>query len=149
MSVVDLPSIRSYWSNNMGNHVIKNEITGNIFEKIVHFLRLINSKLTCCSDRLYKIRPLIEVFRINFISIPLEECPSVDEQICATKKAHYLEQFVPRKLHNWSYKLFGTSCFAYGFEVYSGQYDSDVKQPDLGACANIVVRLVRKISDGC
>lgn len=55
----------------------------------------------------------------------------------------------PRK---WDFKLFvlcGTDGFAYRFEVYSGKENNDSKrmnnEPDLGACANVVVRLSRII----
>lgn len=84
MSVVHLPSVRSYWSNNMGNRIIKNTMTVNRFEKIKHFLHFNNNKLNFGLDRLYKIRPLIETLRKFFISIPLEECLSVDD-LCNEK----------------------------------------------------------------
>lgn len=56
------------------------------------------------------------------------------------------------KPHKWGYKLFilaGVSGFTYNIEIYSGQEnDSQLRpsrEPDLGASANIVVRLSRII----
>jgi len=56
------------------------------------------------------------------------------------------------KPHKWGYKLFvmaGVSGFAYNFEIYSGQENnSELRlpcEPDIGASANVVVRLARII----
>jgi len=157
MSVHKNPSIRSYWSSNIGNTVIKNTMPVNVFEKIKQFLHFNdNSQLIPFNrpghDRLYRIRPLLETLNKKFQSVPLEECLSIDEQLCSTKTKHYLKQYIPMKPHKWGYKLFvmaGVSGFAYNVEIYSGQENnSDLRlpcEPDIGASANVVVRLARII----
>lgn len=59
---------------------------------------------------------------------------------------------MPNKPNKWGYKLFvlsGASGFAYNFELFSGQENNAewrfVTKPDLGASANVVVRLSRVI----
>jgi hypothetical protein len=67
--------------------------------------------------------------------------------MCATKVRHFMKQYMPIKPHKWGFQLFvlaGVSGFAYRFEIYSGQENLFPRQndePDLGASANIVVRL--------
>lgn len=45
-------------------------------------------------DRLYKIRTVVETLKNRFRTILLEECLSIDEQLCSTKARHYLNCFL-------------------------------------------------------
>ncbi|KAL4136164.1 hypothetical protein QTP88_007728 [Uroleucon formosanum] len=99
-------------------------------------------------DRLFRIRTVLETLKKRFQTVPLEESLSVDEQLCATKGRHFMKQYMPMKSHKWGYKLFILACvsgFAYNIEIYSGQENDPqyrlTNEPDLGASANIVVRL--------
>ncbi len=161
MSHIGMPSIRDYWSNQYGNQKIMNAMTGKKFEQIRRVLHFApNDEFVPTGvdghDRLFKIRPIMQELKKNFQSIPLEECLSIDEQICPTKKNSFLKQYMPSKLHKWGFKFFvlsGVSGFAYDFEIYTGQ-ENDPKfrrshEPDLGAAANVVVRLSRTIPDSC
>ena len=51
------------------------------------------------SDRLYKIRPLIEALNKNFKKVLFEEHLSVDEQICSTKARSALKPYLLDKPH--------------------------------------------------
>lgn len=154
MSVVRNPSVRSYWSDIIGNNVIKECMPINRFEKIREFLHFNdNSKFLPRDhpehDRLHKLRPLITQLQCRYSSVPKECCLSVDEQVCATKARHFLKQYLPKKPHKWGFKFFiicGVSGFAYNFEIYSGQENVvQDNEPDLGRSSNIVVRLCRQI----
>ncbi|XP_037826738.1 piggyBac transposable element-derived protein 3-like [Lucilia sericata] len=100
-------------------------------------------------DRLYKIRPVITALNRNFKKVPMRARLCVDEQICATKIKHYLKQYMPDKPHPWGDKLFllcDDSGFCYSFEIYSGDDDHrEENEPNLGASANVVVRLARSV----
>ncbi|KAJ8881554.1 hypothetical protein PR048_018036 [Dryococelus australis] len=84
-------------------------------------------------DRLVKIRPIIELLRDRFTSVPVEESVSVDEHMCSTKARSYLKH--------------GISGYAYNFEVFTGDENRvdnrNVSEEDPGACGNVVVRLNR------
>jgi hypothetical protein len=80
----------------------------------------------------------------------MEECLSVDEQMCPTKARHFLKQYMPNKPHKWGYKFFvtsGVSGFAYDFEIFSGSENGDLKEgeQDLGSSNNGVIRLSRNV----
>ncbi|XP_050063055.1 piggyBac transposable element-derived protein 3-like [Aphis gossypii] len=83
----------------------------------------------------------------------MEECISLDEQICPTKARSYMKQYLPMKPHKWGYKLFvlcGSSGYAYDFEFYTGNENNSFErlfysEPDFGATGNVVVRLTRSI----
>ncbi|XP_039287948.1 piggyBac transposable element-derived protein 3-like [Nilaparvata lugens] len=154
MSIVKMNNVRNYWSKNIGHPLVMNVMGVNKFEEIKKNLHL-NDNSTALPvtdpnhDRLHKIRPVIDHLRKKFDSVPKEENLSVDEQICATKVRHYMKQYNPMKPHKWGFKVFvlsGISGFAYNFEFYSGQENVVLPgEPDIGASANVVVRLARSV----
>lgn len=157
MSIVRLPNVRCYWKESIGNSTIRETMGVNKFEfirSILHF----NDNFAAIPrgdpghDRLHKLRPVVEALRSKFKSISLEEMLCVDEQMCATKAKNYLRQYLPKKPHKWGYKIYvlsGVSGFAYDIEIYTGQENDEalrpMGEPDLGSCANVVVRLSRCI----
>ncbi|XP_068086621.1 piggyBac transposable element-derived protein 3-like [Anabrus simplex] len=155
MSIVHLPNVRSYWKETIGSSIVKETMPVNVFETIRRYLHFNDSLLAVPAGepghgRLYKLRPVIDSLNEKFRSIPLEESLSVDEQLCPTKGRSYLKQFLPMKPRKWGYKLFvlsGVSGFAYNVEIYTGQENREdcrpAGEPDLGASANVVVRLCR------
>ncbi|XP_039278703.1 piggyBac transposable element-derived protein 4-like [Nilaparvata lugens] len=133
-----------------------------LFESIRRYLHFNNNETAVAPnvvghDRLHKIRPILDHLNVKFSEVPLEESLSIDEQMCATKARHFLKMYMPGKPHKWGYKLFilaGVSGFAYKAEIYSGLENdpllrAQLGEPDLGACANIVMRLVRDIPRNC
>ncbi|XP_049798265.1 piggyBac transposable element-derived protein 4-like [Schistocerca nitens] len=155
MSIVHVPNTRDYWGEVTGTHLIKTTMTVNQYEQIRKFLHFNDNSAMIPRgekghDRLFKIRPIIELMRSRFQTIPVEECVSVDEQICSTKARSYLKQYMPNKPHKYRYKLFvisGISGYAYDFEIFTGDENEPEKrvtgEEDLGASANVVVRLSR------
>ncbi|XP_055914246.1 piggyBac transposable element-derived protein 3-like [Eupeodes corollae] len=153
-SVVRILNVRNYWSDKMGITIIKETMPLKKFERLrqtFHFND--NSKMLPYtqpgSDRLYKVRPLIEKLNKRFSTVVLERYLAVDEQMCSTKARSILKQYMPAKPHKWGFKLFilcGVSGFGYNFEIYSGQENIlEEGEPQLGASSNIVMRLARKI----
>lgn len=158
MSLVRLPNTRYYWTPDIGIDVVANSMTVNRFEKIRQYLHFNDNdqhlpRDHSNHDRLHKIRPIITHLKAKCSTVPLEAHLSVDEQLCSTKVHHYMKQYLPMKPHKWGFKLFvlcGVSGYAYDFEIYSGQENNDKQridagEPDLGAAANVVVRLARSI----
>ena len=105
----------------------------NRFEKIREMLHFNdNTKMLpkdhADHDRLHKLKPVIDFLNKTFQTVPFEKCLSVDEQMCATKARHYMKQYMPLKPHKWGYKLYvlsGVTGYAYQFEIYSGQENSE------------------------
>lgn len=56
--------------------------------------------------QLFKIQPIINHLNSKFNSITMEECLSVNEQLCATKARNYLKQYLRDKPNSWGLKLF-------------------------------------------
>lgn len=153
MSVIQLPSTRSYWNNSMEIPNISRAMTCNRFEEIKRFLHFNDNNLQVLHgqpgyDKLFKIRPLLNKIRERLLIIPKEEHMAVDEQIIPTKARSSLKQYNPKKPHKWGYKVFvlsGVSGFSYDFDFYCGTTILADEQPDLGASSNVVVKLSETI----
>lgn len=155
MSIIHLPNSRSFWNPIIGNRIIQDTMSLNKFELIKQFLHFNDNTKMLPSDhenhdRLYKLRPFLNYLKRKFQTISLEENLSIDEQLCPTKARSFLKQYLPLKPHKWGYKIFvlsGISGFMYNFEVYTGLENNSEKrlstEPNLGACANVVLRLSR------
>ena len=149
MSLVRLSSIRNYWSSEFRVDQVADTMTLNRFEDIKRFLHFSDNSVEG-SDKIKKIRPLVEKLRERYKTVPKEEHLSVDEQIVPIKGRSCLRQHNPRKPHKWGYKVWvlcGASGFAYDFEIYTGKSDNTLLdgEEDCGASGNVVVRLSRSI----
>lgn len=157
MSVIQIPNNRRYWTPIVGNKLIQETMSVNRFEKIKSMLHFNDNNEVIPRenpkhDRLFKIRPVVKHLVEKFMSVPFENCLSVDEQLCSTKCKSYLKQYLPMKPNKWGFKLYvlaGVSGYNYNFEIYTGQENNlQYRLPeerDLGACANIVIRLLRPV----
>lgn len=129
MSVEQFPSVRSYWHSKFGYDPVKSAMPVNRIEMIRSYLHFNDNNKHLPRDhsdhdRLHKNRPVIEQLNTTFSSVAIDQRLSIDEQMCSTKIAHFLKQYLPNKPHKWGYKLFvlcNLMGYAYRFEVYSGQ----------------------------
>lgn len=157
-SVIQIPCIRRYWHPTLGNSIVQGTMSINRFETIRRYMHFANSedelpKEHPDCDRAYKIRNLMEKLKVNFQKVPLEEHLSVDEQICSSKARVYFKQYMPLKPKKWGFKFFplcgAKSGYVYNFELYTGNENNPKfrlsNEKDLGACANVVVRLLRDV----
>lgn len=90
MSIVRMPNVKMYWSDNISFAPIQDIMSSKRFQllrQLLHFND--NSQMLpydqVDSDHLYKIRPLIEALNQNFKKVPFEAHLSVDERMCSTK----------------------------------------------------------------
>lgn len=160
MSVIQMSNTRRYWAPITGNELIKETMPVNKFEKIRQQLHFNDNENMLPRghvnhDRIYKIRPLIDVLIKRFQTVPLEKSLSVDEQLCSTKCKSIIKQYLPNKPHKWGFKLNvlsgSHSGFCYVFELFTG-CENDARfrlasEKDLGSSANIVIRLLRIVPE--
>lgn len=143
--IVHVPNSRSYWSDNIGNSIIKECMSINVFENIRRFLHFNDNSLALPRDRenhdgLHMIRLLVNFLKEKYSPLPFEENLSLDEQLYPTKACSYLKQYLPLKPHQWGYKLFvicGVSRYANNFEIFAGNENNaderlNYEEPDLG-----------------
>ena len=96
-SVHRVNNTRRYWSYATGNVVIQKCMTQKLFEKIKSIIHFNNNDNMLprdneSFDKLFKIRPFVELLLSKFKSVPKEKLLSVDEQMCSTKAKNSIRQ---------------------------------------------------------
>lgn len=149
MSLIVLPRRRLYWSSAFRTHQVSDVISRDRWEEVktnIHFND--NSQMPPYDDpnrdKLYKLRPLVNMLLNKFRNIPLDHMLCVDEQMVPFKGISSLRQYMPKKPNKWGYKIFvlcDDKGIVYNFEVFTGKIQPHPNLPDLGASSNIVLRL--------
>lgn len=90
LAVVKIPTYRMAWASNFKLAAVGNALARNRFEKIKQFFHLNDNskqpqKGTPNYDKLYKVRPMLDIIKKQFNDISQEEYQSIDEQIIAYK----------------------------------------------------------------
>ena len=153
MGIVRLPSIALYWSTDdfFGNVGIKKVMTKNRFEEINAFLHFNDStrepaRGTDGFDRLYKVRPVIDYVKGNFLSnFQPSKNISVDEGMIAYKGRVSFRQYMPQKPTKYGIKVWmaadSSNGYILNFNTYLGKEVGQTLTHGLGY--RVVTRLVQ------
>lgn len=136
MGYVVMPSWKDYWSTSpdLGSLLVINTMSRSRFENILNNLHINDTTLIPknCSDRLYKLRPLIDTMNYQFKKIyNVTKEVSVDESVILFKGRSVLKQYNPMKPIKRGYKLWcmaDQKGFISCFEVYQGKGDKSVTE---------------------
>ncbi|KAL6488775.1 hypothetical protein MHYP_G00025160 [Metynnis hypsauchen] len=148
MSVIRLPRSRIYWSNARRVDHVANVMPHDRWEEIKHCIHFSDNMAPNTSDRLFKIRPLIDSLLTKFQALPQEQMMSIDEQMVPFKGRSVLKQYIPKKPYKWGYKIFvlcDTKGLVHSFDVYAGKSDPPPGSEDIGASGNVVLKLAQVI----
>lgn len=150
MSLFRYPNIQAHWSEYGFRH-IPDCMSKNRFEQIKKYLSYNDEsnrvqKGNIGYDPIFRIRKVATHLVERFDSIPKNARLCVDEQMCSTKMAHHLRQYLPDKPHPWGVKFFmlcDSQGYSYRFEIYTGARNDDIilpDTPDIGSTGNVVIR---------
>ena len=85
------------------------------------------------NDKLFKMRPLLDLVRNNCIKIEPERNHSIDEQIipAKTKCSGGAKLYNMKKIHKWGFKNMGRagqSWIVYNFFIYDGKHSAGAER---------------------
>ncbi|XP_039288737.1 piggyBac transposable element-derived protein 3-like [Nilaparvata lugens] len=131
MGYHELPSKRHYWSNAPDLHVpiVAETMTRDRFDEILSCLHVNDNENipANCTDKLYKLRPMIEAFNKSFMnSYDGTRQLSVDESIILFKGRSSMKQYNPMKPIKRGYKLWCVADlkgYIFNFDIYQGKND--------------------------
>ncbi|XP_065680710.1 piggyBac transposable element-derived protein 3-like [Hydra vulgaris] len=109
MGILKLPSYPMYWMNEIRINTIADVMPINRYKALRRYIHVVdNSKKDEAdnkNDKLFKIRPILEMVRDNCHKIEPEPVHSIDEQIIPAKTKHSgIRQYNPKKPHKWGLK---------------------------------------------
>jgi hypothetical protein len=98
------------------------------FELLLRFFHFSNNQEKHADqDRLFKLRPLLDLLKDRFKSIYVPgSVISIDETIVPWKERLLFIQYIPGKAHKYRvkiYKLAATNGYTWNFMIYTGQQD--------------------------
>jgi hypothetical protein len=126
MGIVKYPSISDYWikADRYANIVAPKVMSRNKFELILRFLHFSDNETSDKSDRLYKIRNIVDKINSNFENLQTSgEVIAVDESMILFRGRLHFRQYIPSKRHRYGVKLFkvcGVNGFTYKIIIYEG-----------------------------
>lgn len=126
---VTLPSERLYWSDadDVGQNIVKQALSRNKYLKIKAYLHVQdnNSRPEDCTDKGFKVRPLIDMLNSSFKQYGVfHKNLSVDEMMVKYYGHYGLKQFIRGKPIRFGYKLWslcGDEGYCYKFDLYCGR----------------------------
>lgn len=127
MGVVKYPNIADYWSKaeRYENSVAPKIMSRNKFELILRFWHFADNETSDKSDRLYKIRNILDKINFNFEHLLTPgEIIAVDESMIPFRGRLKFRQYIPSKRHKYGVKLFkicDVNGFTYKIIIYEGK----------------------------
>lgn len=132
-----LPRERLYWSNDddLGIDIVTSCMSRNRFEELKKFFHLAdNSNARTTSDKLFKIRPVMEILNEKFCQFGIfSEKLSVDESMVKYYGRHPSKQFIQGKPIRMGFKnwvLASSTGYCYKFDTYSGKSKDNTEKKD-------------------
>ncbi|KAL3219837.1 hypothetical protein MRX96_005601 [Rhipicephalus microplus] len=154
LGVLHYPRLRLYWKPSMRCDIVASAgLSRNRFEKLRNNLHIVDVNYPDATDRLWKVRPLLDIFQRKCKSLVTEERLCIDEQMVPFKGHLDIKQYVKGKPNPWGIKIFmlcGESGLVYDFLPYQGsttKIKDHIKQ-QYGVTGAIVLRLADRIPSG-
>lgn len=154
MGLVRMPGTTMYWEIDTRYAPVAEVMCRNRFQSILASLHFVDNMIVTeqeMSDKLWKIKPWLEMFRGNCLKLVPEEHNSIDKQMVAFKgKFSNIRQYLRNKPHKWGFKIWcrcGISGQLYDFEVYQGS-GGNVASAGLGLSGDVVLRLCETLPAG-
>lgn len=149
MGMVNMPSIRHYWSNRPLFHIrpISDALSRNRFELLLKMWHFSDNNSCPEGDRLYKIQPLLDMFIQNSQKVFTPgQVVCIDETLVPFRGRLVMKQYIPQKTHKYGVKLFKLCCdrgYTWNLKVYAGkEADGGVSVP-----TKIVTSLAENLLD--
>ncbi|CAG4996426.1 unnamed protein product [Parnassius apollo] len=155
MGIHVLPSIDLYWSSDPLFRVneVAEIMTCKRFKKILENLHLndnsqIPSKSNPDYDKLYKVRPLLEMLNTACKNeARTSTSQSIDEAMIRFKEISSLKQYMPAKPIKRGFKVWvradSSTGYVYEFQIYTGKNDDST--PEFGLGSNVVKSLSKSL----
>lgn len=148
-----LPSERLYWDSeyDVNNALVTNAMRRDRFIQIKRCLHFVDNKHVHKTDKMWKLRPLMDILRSKFIEhFQPEQDLSYDESMIAYYGKHGCKQFIRGKPIRFGFKMWclNTSTgYLINFDVYQGKNPkaNTHYEEALGKCAAPLASMIEEL----
>lgn len=150
-----LPSRRYYWDSglDMRNEMVHSTMRRDRFETIMRFIHSCDNTKIDANDRMWKLRPLINMLRKKFaLHFQPEQDLSYDESMIKYFGRHGCKQFLKGKPIRFGYKawcLNTTMGYLVDFQIYQGAdpQRNEKYEKAFGKCAAPLIQMIDSLSE--
>ena len=132
MGLVEMPSLKMYWANETRYPAVADVMSRNRFQFLLRTIPFVDNESISDeekNDRIWRIKPFLEMFRQQCLQVTPVQEQSVDKIIVPYKgKFSKIRQYIEGKPHPWGFKIWcrcSVNGLLHDFEVYQG---NSVKQ---------------------
>ncbi|KAK2701300.1 hypothetical protein QYM36_020037 [Artemia franciscana] len=129
LGIISLPSYKLYWEKELNYNLVSEKMSRDSFTLIRGYLHFDDNskckpKTDPGHDRLFKVRPIVDLLQENLMRTEPEERNIIDEQIIPFKGRSVMWLHLQNKPHKWGLKVFTqarSSGSMYNIEIYQGR----------------------------
>lgn len=149
IGLVQMPKLVCYWSNNvLYSNEVKSVMSRNRFELILSNWHFSDNENADISNRLYKIKPLVDYISQKFQDCVTPSCNvCVDETLVPFRGRLAFLQYIKNKRHKFGVKLFKLCIedgYTYDFKIYCGTEKNNLTD---SVPTSIVMELCKNLLD--
>lgn len=155
MGLSPMNGCRMYWEADTRNAAVADVMPRNRFQSLLTSLHLVDNWAMPekdKKDKLWKLRPWLDLFREKCLQVVPEEHNSVDEMMIPFKgRFSSIKQYMRGKPHPWGFKVWvrtGISGIICDFDVYQGSIDGVRAKSELGLSGDVVMKLASTLPSG-
>ncbi|XP_014675112.1 PREDICTED: piggyBac transposable element-derived protein 3-like [Priapulus caudatus] len=148
MGVVEMPSVRMYRKNESRYGPVADVMSRNRFQTLLTLIHFVDNEAATDDDRkdkLWKIRPFVNMFREQCIQVTPKQQQSIDEMMVHYKgKFSKIRQYKKGKPHPWGFKVWARcsdSGLLHDFDIYQGKGGDKTKASEPGLGGDVIVKL--------
>lgn len=155
MGLAQMSGVRMYWENEVRYGPVADTMSRNRFMQILSVIHFTDNEIATDEikkDRLWKLRPFLESFRTQCLSIAPHQRQSIDEMMVPYKgKFGGIRQYIKGKPHPWGFKVWARCCVTgllHDFDVYQGKGGNNAKEKSqLGIGGDVVMKLCEPLPE--
>ena len=150
MGIVKMNNIKDYWSNFTYYEPIASVMSRNRFQVLLRYIHFVDNEdpQVDKTTKVWKIQPVLEHLRQNFLKLHPEQHQAIDEMSIAYKGKRGPRQYNAKKPKKWHFTVYcraGSSGLVYDFELFSGRHPQPPSSA--GVSGDVVIRLTNTLPE--
>uniref|UniRef100_UPI00358E1344 piggyBac transposable element-derived protein 3-like n=1 Tax=Myxine glutinosa TaxID=7769 RepID=UPI00358E1344 len=148
MGVVQMPGVRVYWEAATRFAPVADIMSRNRFQLILRSLHFVDNEgmdAEAKNDKLWKVRPILAMFREQCLKIVPGKEQSIDEMMVAFKGSFSgIKQYMKGKPTKWGFKIWArcsVTGLLHDFDVYQGKNNAAREKSPIGVGGDVIVNL--------
>ncbi|XP_051982265.1 piggyBac transposable element-derived protein 3-like [Xyrauchen texanus] len=156
MGLVQMSGVRQYWESEVRYGPVADVMSRNRFNLLLSVIHFVDNEMASeevKKDRLWKLRPFLDSFRRQCLTITPRQKQSIDEMMVPYKgKCGCIRQYIKGKPHPWGFKVWTRCCVTgllHDFDIYQGKGGGNEQKgkSQLGVGGDIVVKLCESLAE--